>query len=169
MGTLAKYGLLLAAGVIVWMFVMGFTGWYRNPVLVNLFFLVIPYQVLVIVWALRETARQGANYGAQVLAGLTISSIAGILVFGASILFTTIAFPNYFTEIREMQEHALREAGIGEARIAEMMAGAEQAYTPIRQAIQGFIGTVITGLVTAGIAGRWIRHRPEQVGPGLPG
>jgi hypothetical protein len=31
------------------------------------------------------------------------------------------------------------------------------------QAIQGFIGTVITGLVAAAIAGRWIRYKPEQV------
>ena len=162
MGTLVKYGILLAAGVIAWMFVMGFTGWYKNPVLVNLFFLVIPFQVLLIVWALRETARQGATYGAQIMAGLTISSIAGILIFGASLLFTTVAFPSYFTEIREMQEHAMRDAGIDEARIADVMAGAERAFTPMRQAIQGFIGTVITGLVAAAIAGTWIRHRPER-------
>ena len=162
MGTLVKYGLLLAAGVIAWMFVMGFTGWYKNPVLVNLFFLVIPFQVLLIVWALHETARQGATYGAQIMAGLTISSIAGILIFGASLLFTTVAFPSYFTEIREMQEHAMRDAGIDEARIADVMAGAERAFTPMRQAIQGFIGTVITGLVAAAIAGTWIRHRPGR-------
>lgn len=162
MGTLVKYGLLLAAGVIAWMFLMGYTGWYKSPTLVNLFFLVIPFQVLLIVWALRETARHGATYGAQILSGLTVSSIAGILIFAASLLFTTVAFPNYFTEVREMQEHAMRDAGIDEARIAEVMAGAERAYTPMRQAIQGFIGTVVTGLVAAAIAGTWIRHRPER-------
>lgn len=157
MGTLVKYGLMLAAGVVVWMFVMGLTGWYKHPYLVNLFFLVIPFQVLLIVQALRETARQGAGYGAQIGAGLAISSIAAILIFGASIVFTTVAFPNYFAEIRAAQETAMRQAGMEEARIAEIMAEAERSYTPMSQAIQGFIGTVITGLATAAIAGRWIR------------
>ena len=162
MGTLVKYGLILAVGVIVWMFVMGFTGWYKHPILVNLFFLVIPFQVFLVVQALRETARQGAGYGAQIGAGVAISSIAAVLIFGASLLFTTVAFPNYFADIHAMQEKLMREAGLSEDRIAEVLARAEREYTPMSQAIQGFFGTVLTGLVTAVIAGRWIRHRPEQ-------
>lgn len=162
MGTLVKYGLMLAAGVIVWMFVMGFTGWYKNPVLVSLFFLVIPFQVFLIVQALRETARRGAGYGAQIGAGVAISSIAAILIFGASILYTTVAFPTYFADIHAMQEKAMRQAGVSEEGIAEVLAHAKREYTPMSQAIQGFLGTVITGLVTALIAGRWIRHRPGQ-------
>jgi len=162
MRTLVKYGLLLAAGVITWMFVMGYTGWYKNPNLINLFFLVVPYQILLIVMALRATARQGATYGAQILVGLTISSIAGIFIFAASLLFTTVMFPNYFREVLEVQEHAMREAGLDSTRIDTVMAGAEVAYTPMRQAIQGFIGTVVTGLVTAAIAGTWIRHRQSD-------
>jgi hypothetical protein len=163
MATLVKYGLLLAAGVIVWMFVMGFTGWYKHPTLVNLFFLVIPFQVFLVVQALRETARQGAGYGAQIGAAVAISSIAAVLIFGASLLFTTVAFPSYFADIHAMQEKLMREAGLSEDRIAEVLARAEREYTPMSQALQGFFGTVITGLVTAVIAGRWIRHRPQEV------
>ena len=160
MSTLVKYGLMLAAGVIVWMFVMGFTGWYRHPMLVNLFFLVIPFQVFLLVQALRATARQGAGYRAQIGAAVAISSIAAILIFGASLVFTTVAFPSYFADIHAMQERLMREAGVSEDRIAEILARAEREYTPMSQAIQGFFGTVITGLVTGAIAGRWIRHRP---------
>lgn len=163
MGTLVKYGLILAVGVVVWMFVMGFTGWYKHPLLVNLFFLVIPFQAFLIVQALKETARQGAGYGAQIGAGVAISSIAAILIFGASIFFTTVAFPSYFADIHAMQEQLMRQAGASEEEIAEILAKAEREYTPMGQAIQGFVGTVITGLVTAAIAGRWIRHRPEKV------
>lgn len=163
MGALVRYGLMLAAGVIVWMFVMGFTGWYKHPYLVNLFFLVIPFQVFLIVQALRETAKMGAGYAAQIGSGVAVSSIAGILIFGASIVFTTVAFPDYFADIRAVQETAMRQAGVDEARIREIIAEAERSYTPMSQAIQGFIGTVITGLVTAAIAGRWVRYKPEQV------
>jgi hypothetical protein len=163
MGTVVKWGLILGIGVIVWMFVMGLTGWYRNPVLLNLFFLVIPYQVLVTVLALRETARQGAGFGGQIGAGFAISSIGAILVFGGSLLFTMVAFPDYFAELRDAQETAMRQAGMAEDVIAKALSDAERAYTPMSQAIQGFIGTVITGLVTSVTAARWIRHRPEQV------
>ncbi|HET9250844.1 MAG TPA: DUF4199 domain-containing protein [Candidatus Eisenbacteria bacterium] len=163
MGTIVKYGLILAAGVIAWMFLMGFTGWYKDPVLVNLFFLVIPFQVFLVVQALRETARQGAGYGAQIGAGVAISSIAAIFIFGASILYTTVAFPTYFSDIHAMQEQAMRRAGISEKQIAEVLEAAKRSYTPLSQAIQGFFGTVITGLVTALTAGRWIRHRPAPV------
>jgi len=162
MGTLVKYGLMLAAGVIAWMFVMGYTGWYIHPVLVNLFFLVIPFQVVLVIQALRKTARQGAGYLAQIGTGVAISSIAATLIFGASLLFTTVAFPTYFADIHAMQERLMREAGLSEDRIAEVLARAEREYTPMSQAIQGFFGTVITGLVTALIAGRWIRSRPTQ-------
>lgn len=163
MGTIVKHGLMLGVGVIVWMFVMGFTGWYKHPILLNLFFLVIPFQVFVIVQALRETARQGAGYAAQVGAGAAISSIAGLLIVGGSMLFTTVAFPEYFTEIRAVSEQMMRQAGMPEARIAEELQKADASATPINQAIQGFIGTMITGLVTAAIAAIWIRHRPDRV------
>ena len=163
MGTLVRYGVILGVGVIAWMFLIGFTGWYKNPILLNLFYLVIPFQVFLIVQALRETARQGAGYGAQVGAGVAISSIAAILIFGGSILFTTVAFPEYFAEIRAVHEQLLRQAGMPEAKIQEELVKAEASYTPMSQAIQGFIGTVVTGLVTAAIAGVRIRHRPERV------
>ena len=46
--TVFRAGLLLGILVVLWTFVMGFTGWYRHPSLLFLFWLVIPLQVAVL-------------------------------------------------------------------------------------------------------------------------
>jgi hypothetical protein len=45
---------------------MGFTGWYKDPTLVKLFFLVIPIEIAVLVIGLRKTA-PGQGYGSPIV------------------------------------------------------------------------------------------------------
>lgn len=61
-----RAGALLGVLCVIWMFVMGFTGWYKDPVMLNLFFLVIPLEIGIVVWALRQTAAN-ATWGGQVV------------------------------------------------------------------------------------------------------
>ena len=145
----------VALGVIcgLWMFVMGFTGWYKHPVLLNLFWLVIPFEIGLLIWALRKTAAEGRRYGGQVGAGVLISVIGGVIIVGFSLLFTTVLFPNYFKDMAAMTEQALRAAGKPDADITAAMDVYRKSATPAANALSGFIGTVCTGLVASlGIA-----------------
>ncbi len=159
MSTLFKYGVLLGAGVVIWTFVMGFTGWYKDPALLNLFFLVIPFQIALLVWALKETAAQGRRYGGQVLAGVIISLIGGVLICAGSMVFTSIVFPHYFSEITAIQQQMLMEQGKSAQEIRTTMEMAAKTNTPVASAVSGFVGTVVTGLVASLVIGAFVRAK----------
>ena len=54
-------GLLLGVLCGMWTFVMGFTGWYKDPGKTAAFFVVIAIEVAVLIWGLRQTATKGAD------------------------------------------------------------------------------------------------------------
>jgi hypothetical protein len=153
-----RAGVLLGVLCVLWTFVMGFTGWYKDPVMLNLFFLVIPLEIGIVIWALRKTA-SGATWGGQIVNGLVLSLVASVIIFAGSLLFTTVAFPNYFNDIRAVQAGMLKSAGLPEADINSQLAAAAAMQTPFMNAISGVIGTVVTGLVVAAIAGAFLRKK----------
>jgi hypothetical protein len=138
---------------------MGFTGWYKHPSLLNLFYVVILIQILLLIWALQQTAGEGRKYGGQVVAGTLISAIGGVIIIGSSLLFTTVVFPNYFQELAAIQEQMLREAGKSEAEIRTMLDMTAKTSTPMMQAMAGFVGTFVTGLVASLVIGRFARAK----------
>jgi hypothetical protein len=134
---------ILSAGVLigvlcgVWTFVMGFTGWYKDPALAILFLpAVIIIEVAGLYWGLRQTAAQGRAYLGQVVAGAMMSTIAGVIIIGSSLLFTMVVFPEYFQDIEATQS------------------------TPMGQALSGFIGTLVTGILVSAIVAIWVRAKP---------
>jgi Protein of unknown function (DUF4199) len=159
---------ILAAGLLIgvfcglWTFIMGFTGWYKDPVMMNAFFVVIVIEVIGLAWGLRQTARQGRGWASQVLAGAFMAVIAGVIIMGSSLLFTTIAFPEYFTEIEQMGRQMMQQQGKSDAEIAEAL-GVSRT-TPMAQALAGFTGTLITGIVASAAIAVVVRARPI-VGP----
>jgi len=158
MSTPVRAGVLLGVLVVAWMFVMGLTGWYKDPVLLSLFFLVIPLEIVVVVWALVRTAPT-ASYGTQVVNGLVLSLVAGVIVFCGSLVFTTVAFPNYFTELQGVQAGMLKAQGLSEADIRTQVEASAAMQTPLVNAVTGFAGTIVTGLVTAVVAGFFLRRK----------
>lgn len=146
---------ILAAGLFIgvfcglWTFVMGFTGWYKDPVMMNAFFAVIVIEVIGLVWGLRQTARQGRGWASQVLAGTFMSVIAGVIIIGSSLLFTTVAFPDYFKEVEETGRIVMQREGKSEAEIAQSVERSRAMATPMAQALAGFTGTLITGIVAS--------------------
>jgi hypothetical protein len=134
-------GLLIGVLCAVWTFVMGFTGWYKDPARLNAFFLVIAIEIGGLIWGLSRTAAQGRGYGAQVVAGAMMSVIAGVVVVCSSLLFTLVAFPDYFREIEAAQRQVLQAQG----------------RTPAEMA--GFIGTLLTGIVASAIIAIVLRSR----------
>ena len=153
-----RAGVLLGVLCVIWTFVMGFTGWYKDPVMLNLFFLVIPLEIGIVVRALRKTAA-GATWGGQVVNGLVLSLVASVIIFVGSLLFTTVAFPNYFNDIQAAQTEMLTSAGMSADQIKSQVAAAAARQTPFMNAISGVIGTVVTGVAVAAIAGAFLRKK----------
>ena len=160
MNPILSAGILIGVLCGVWTFVMGFTGWYKDPVMMRAFFLVVVFEVGGLIWGLRRTAAQGRTYSGQVVAGSLISTVAGVIIICSSLLFTTVAYPNYFNELEAAYRQTLLQEGKTEAEISELVRTALEGATPMGQAMQGFIGTLVTGIVASAIIAIWIRARP---------
>lgn len=153
-----RAGVLLGVLCAAWTFVMGFTGWYKDPVLVNVFFLVILLEIGIVIWAVRQKAAT-ATWGGQVVNGLVLSLVASVIIFAGSILFTTVAFPTYFADIQAAQAEMLKSSGMADAQIQATLAASAAMQTPLMNAASGVIGTVVTGVIVAAIAGAVWRKR----------
>lgn len=149
MAILWRYGVLLGILVAVWTYVMGFTGWFRDPVLLHLFWLVIPIQIGVLLLAMRSAAKAGAGYMARTGTGVAVSAIGGAIIFASSLLFTLVVFPDYFRDLRVIQETRLREKGRSEEEISTKLAQSSKIYAPASQATQGYVGTLVTGVLVS--------------------
>jgi hypothetical protein len=160
MNPILSAGLLIGVLCGVWTFVMGFTGWYKDPSLLRLFFVVVVIEIGGLVWGLRRTAAEGRTYLAQVVAGTLMAVVAGVIIIGSSLLFTTVAFPDYFRELEAAQRQMLQAQGRTEAEIDEAVRANAASSTPMAQAMTGFIGTLITGILASAIIAIWIRARP---------
>jgi Protein of unknown function (DUF4199) len=151
-------GIVLGVLCVFWTFVMGVTGWYKDPVMMNVFFLVIPLEIGIVIWALRKTAAT-ATWGGQVVNGLVLSLVASVIIFAGSIFFTTVVFPSYFDDMRAVQTGMLKSAGLSDAAIQAQLAAAAPMQTPFFNAISGVIGTVVTGVIVAAIGGAFWRKK----------
>ena len=157
-----RAGVLLGALVTVWQFLVGFTGWYKDPVLVNVFFLVIVFEIVLLLWALRKTA-PASTYGSQIVNALVFSLVASAIIFCGSLLFTTVAFPRYFEEMNAVQVQALQAQGLTDAEIQSRIAAVAPMQTPLMNALSGVIGTVVTALVVGAVAAIFWRKKAGGV------
>jgi len=158
MNPTVRTGLVLGLLVVAWTFLMGVTGWYKDPALANLFWVVVLIQVVVLLWALTKTAAEN-KFARQVFEGTLISIVAAVLIFAGSLAFTMIAFPNYFAELRVVHEEMLRNAAKSEAEIQAALEAAAAGATPMAQAIAGAIGTILTGIMASAMIAVFHRRR----------
>lgn len=153
-------GLLIGVLCAVWTFVMGATGWYKDPSRVHLFVPVVTLiEIAVLLWGLRRTAALGRTYSGQVVAGTMMSLIAGVVIVSSSLVFTTVFFPDYFSEINAMSRDLMTRAGRSEAEIERAIADVAPMQTPLGYAFAGFVGTFVTGVVATAIIAIWVRAR----------
>ena len=159
MKSILTTALVLGLSCMAWQLVMGLTGWYLHPVLLNLFWIVILIQIGVMVWGLRITAGEGRTYGKQVAAGVLMSVFGGIVIFFGSLLFTTVLFPHYFEDIRRVTEEVLKAKGLSPDSIKSQMDLQATAQTPLVSALSGFIGTIVTGLIISLVVAAFVRKK----------
>lgn len=154
-----KAGLALGILVFLWTLLIGITGWYRDPMLLGLFYVVILIQIGVLVWGLRLTAAEGRSYGGQVKAGTAMSAIGALIIFFGSLLFTTVLFPKYFEEVREAGRQIYTAQGMTEAQVAAALDAQAAMQTPFLQALLGAVMTVVTGLVVSLVLAAFLRKK----------
>ncbi len=159
MNPILSAGLLIGVLCSVWTLVMGFTGWYKDPALANVFFAVILIEIGGLVWGLRRTAALGRGYGGQILAGTMMSIVAGVIIIASSLVFTTVLFPHYFAEVERTYRATLLQQGKTEAQIAAAIQASAATATPMAQAMSGFVGTLFTGIVASAVIAIFLRRR----------
>jgi len=160
MKTILKAGIILGVLGEVWSYLFIGMGWHKSPATANLFVpLVILIQLIVLIWALRQTAAEGRGYGGQVVAGILISLVASIIVLVGNIICVTVVFPNYMQDMAAMTEHALLAAGKSQAEVQQLMDMSAKMRTPVMQGMFGMIATIACGLVLSVILAVFIRAK----------
>jgi Protein of unknown function (DUF4199) len=159
MNPILSAGLLIGVLCGLWTFLMGVTGWYKDPVMVKIFLVVVLIEIGGLIWGLRRTAAEGRGYASQVIAGTMMAIVAGVVVICSSLLFTMVLYPDYFGELEAMQAQFLRQRGVPESEIVRRVSESRASNTPMGQALQGFVYTLITGIVASGITAIWVRAR----------
>lgn len=159
MNPILSAGILIGILCAIWTFVMGFTGWYKDPVMLRAFFLVIPIEIGGLIWGLRKTAAQGRTYRGQVVAGTLMAVVAGVIIIASSLLFTTVAFPDYFRELEAANRQMLQAQGRSAPEIEEAVRANASMSTPMGQAMGGFIGTLVTGILASAVIAIVVRKR----------
>lgn len=158
--TAVRTGLVLGIVVVLWTFVMGFTGWYRHPSLLFLMWLAIPLQIGILVLALRGTAAT-LGYLRQVQNGVGASVIASAVIFVGSLLFTLVVFPSYFAEMEALGRLRMTQQGFTAEQIEAVVKAGGPMQTSLGRAFAWALGTWITGLVTSlAAAAKYHRRRP---------
>jgi hypothetical protein len=101
----------------------------------------------------------GKSYTQLIKDGLLITIIAGVLIFLSSIFFTTVLYPEYFSELHESYRQILTSLGKSEIEIEKLLEENSRTQTPFLQALFGFIGTFLTGLLGSAIFSAIFRKR----------
>jgi hypothetical protein len=165
---------ILAAGLLIgglggaFTYIMGFTGWYKDPVMINIFIpTVVIIEVSALIWGLRKTAALGRTYSGQVVAGTMMAVIGAVIVFVSSYLFTTVAFPSYFEDVNMMARQVLQGQGKTSAEIQAFLDSQAASQTPLMNAFVGFIMTIVTGVMASAVIAAFIRHRPNVLTTGV--
>ena len=153
-----RAGLILGLSVAAWTFIMGFTGWYKSPSLLYLFWLVMPMQIGILLWSLRGTAKVD-GYGRQVWNGVSISLLGSMIIYAGSLFFTTKVFPHYFQDIETLGRQMMAKQGLSAEQIEAAVRAQAPMQTPRASAMAGAIGTVVTGFLTSVIASIWFRKK----------
>jgi hypothetical protein len=153
-----RAGVLLGLAVAAWTFVMGFTGWFKHPSLWILAWLVVPLQIAILLWTLRDLAPT-TGYGRQVWNGVSVSLLGSMIIYAASILFTTAVFPHYFQDLETLGRQLMARQGLSPAQIEAAVKAQAAMQTPRTTALASAIGTVATGFLTSAIAGLWLRKK----------
>ncbi len=160
MKSIVKAAITLAVLVAVWSVVIALVGLHRtNPMLAQVAFIApgIILNIGCIVWGLKGTAAT-SGYVRQVGNGILIGVIAGVLIFGFSLLMLTVLMPGYLDEMKQTTIEWLQAADIADETREKQIAAVE-GTAATSQSRAGLFGTLATSLVAAVIAAIFLRRK----------
>jgi len=146
-----KYGIVLGVIVGAMGFALAILGLHTSEMAPARFVIAaVIINVVIVVLATHRTAPY-SNWGRQVRNGLVLGVVAAAIIFLSSWVMTAVVFPDYYAEFAEAARERAVAAGLSAEAIAE--AEALASGTPVGSAFSGALGTVITSVVVAAIAG----------------
>ena len=146
-----KYGIVLGVLVGAMGFALAILGLHTSEMAPARFVIAaVIINVVIVVLATHRTAPY-SNWGRQVRNGLVLGMVAAAIIFLSSWVMTAVVFPDYYAEFAEAARERAVAAGLSAAAIEE--AEALASGTPVGSAFSGALGTVITSVVVAAIAG----------------
>ena len=159
-------GVVLGVLLTIWTAIVIMAGWHTDPQKLGLYVGVIPIQIIVLGMALR-THLATAGFARQLWNGIAVSAMGAIVVFAGTYLITTIAFPQYFPQIRAAAESTLSQMGRTPTEIAEELRQNRAMYDPVANALTGAVGIVICGVIVSPILALFMRrpHHPRAEHP----
>ena len=160
MKSIIKAAVMLAVLAAVLSVVIALVGFHRtSPMLAQAAFIgpAIILNIGCIVWGLKGTAATN-GYVRQVGNGIMIGVIAGVLIFGFSLLMLTVLMPGYLDEMKQATIEWLQRADIAEDLREKQIATVAET-TATTQSMAGLFGTVATSLVVAVIAAIFLRRK----------
>ena len=150
-----KYGLVLGVIVAAMGFALATLGLHTNEMAPGGFVIAaIIINVVIVVLAVRRLAPV-SSWPQQVGNGLVLGLVGAAIIFLGSWVMTAVVFPEYYAEFAEAARARAVAAGLSpeEIEAAEAIASG----TPAGSAFSGALGTVITSVLVAGIAGFFSR------------
>lgn len=158
MGAPVKWGVILAVVVTVFNGIWVIAGLHTSlGAAAGYLAFVTIVDIIAVVLALRACASEN-TYGRQVIGGLVLGIVAGVLIFLTSWIMLTFVFPSAVPEQVAGFTEAYRALPVDEARQEEMIAALDN-LTPFSNAFQGALGTLLTSLVAGAIAGAFLRKK----------
>ena len=146
-----RYGIVLGVIVGAMGFALAILGLHTSEMAPARFVIAaVIINVVIVVLATHRTAPT-SNWGRQVRNGLVLGVVAAAIIFLSSWVMTAVVFPDYYAEFAEAARERAVAAGLSAAAIEE--AEALASGTPVGSAFSGALGTVITSVVVAAIAG----------------
>lgn len=150
------------------LFTLNFAGILRTERGGQLLMLALAFHIVGLLWALgrhrAKAGEEGAPFARLFGAGLMVSLIIGIVVATGSMVFMDAVDPSYLDWVKESSREQLQAL--------ELEAEEEQAHedrlaqlTPVGYAMQGLMGTLMTGLFLSLTLSAFLRIRVLRKGP----
>ena len=153
-----RFGLMLAAIVTVLTLLIAVTKIYTIPVFaaIGAILLFTLINIVVVFLGLSRTAADH-GYGKQVLNALIIGLVGGLTIALTSYIQLNFVFADY---IEEFGNSALDFwAGMMPPEALEKAQQDMEAQTPVSQALQGMMGTIVTSLISGLIVAVFKRRK----------
>ena len=153
-----RWGLVLGASVFVLNLAFALLGLHQTFSMSFVYLAIaIGINIVAVVQCLRAYSDR-ATWGGQIMNGLVTGLVASVLIFAGALLVTEVFFPEYFVEMAEGYRSSYEAMGLSETEVEDLVSTTANS-SGVQSALSGVIGTLVTSLIVAAVAGFWLRKK----------